>query len=69
MQRSFQKSVTGKWLADVIKKAILEGKVNCEQSNKGEVALEVNTHLGKVRVVLRRIGSKSYKVVTTYLLK
>ena len=69
----FPKDIDGKWLADVIKKAILEGEVNCEQSNLREVALEVNTEMGKVRVVLRIAKYDSrrslYDIITAYLVK
>lgn len=67
----FPKSITGKWLADVIKKAITSGEVNCGKTNPngGKIALEVNTEIGRVRVILQRIGYKSYKVLTVYLLK
>ncbi|ASJ15710.1 hypothetical protein A3L04_00770 [Thermococcus chitonophagus] len=52
----FPKSVTGKWLADVIKKAILEGEVNCSKTDprKGKLVLEVDTEIGGVRVILQR---------------
>ncbi|NPB03078.1 MAG: hypothetical protein GXO39_01500, partial [Thermotogae bacterium] len=67
----FPESISGKWLADVIKKAILEGKVNCERSNPEEVALEVNTKLGKVRIILRIAKydrrRSLYDVITAYL--
>ncbi|WP_048147921.1 hypothetical protein [Palaeococcus ferrophilus] len=66
---AFPKSISAEWLANVIKQAILAGEVNCDKSNSREVALEVNTKLGRVRVVLRQIGSKTYKIVTVYLSK
>lgn len=47
------------------------GDVNCGKTNprEGKIALEVDTEIGRVRVILQRIGYKSYKVLTAYLLK
>ncbi|MCD6373408.1 MAG: hypothetical protein J7L37_07690 [Thermococcus sp.] len=69
----FPESISGEWLADVIKKAILKGEVNCRQSNLREVALEVNTELGRVRVILRIAKydrrRSLYDIITAYLVK